>query len=386
MSGPLKIPVKALAVIGILLLATVIALKTGIARQAFFELFARVKGADVLLPTVVRVPPQNSPYQQWLERAKLEIPVHEGLVINDVKSIELHSWSKMGEGITGLYLNFADYQMSDGRLLEIPVGGKTASQRHLYEEGIYFMGGPGHTVILQEDEQPLRVDWNDGSLFSVPLNVRHQHFNDSDEPIRLLAVTSFPFVLNAFNNEGFINKNSFTFTDRFTNGEGFLDRNEQLEKYKVGRNFIDDVLQAETQEWNLRGKGVRIRRWNMAGNSMISLHTSEMPPETYKRAHRHSSDAFILLLSGKGYSLIWPEGSYHKRQRIDWQTGTLFVPPTYWYHQHLNSGSRPARYLAINVPELVINLGLRLEDDLNVDLVEVEQEWEQELATRPQQD
>ena len=118
----------------------------------------------------------------------------------------------------------------------------------------------------------------------------------------------------------------------------------------------------------------------MAGNSMLSLHTSELQPESYKKAHRHSSDAFILLLSGSGYSLAWPEDNYHKRQRIDWQAGTLFAPPTYWYHQHLNSGPTPARYLAINVPELVINLGLRFEDDLNVNLNEVIEEWEQELT------
>ncbi len=384
MSGSLKTPVKILAVLGILLLAVGVAVKTGIARQAFFELFALVKGVDVLGPTVVRIPPRNSPYQQWLERAKTEIPVYEALFIKDVNSIELQPWPKMGAGVTGLYLHFADYQMSDGRILEIPAGGKTASRRRFYEKGVYFMGGPGHTIIQQEGEEPLRVDWKEGSLFSVPLNVRHQHFNDSDKPVRLLAITSFPFVLNAVNNEDFINENSFAFTDRFNHGEGYLDRHEQLEKYKVGRNFIDDVLQAETLVWNMRGKGNTIKRWAMAGNSMISLHTSEMQPQRYKKAHRHSSDAFILMLSGNGYSLTWPEGNYHKRKRIDWQAGTLFVPPTYWYHQHLNSGSTPARYLAINVPELVINLGLRFSDDLNVDLVEVREEWELELAKQQQ--
>jgi len=114
----------------------------------------------------------------------------------------------MGEGVHGLYLRFADYQMSDGRILEIPVGGTTTRQRHLYEKGIYFMGGPGHTIIQQEGEEPQRLDWDLGSLFSVPLNVRHQHFNDSDKPVRLLAVTSFPFVLNMVNNEPFINEKS----------------------------------------------------------------------------------------------------------------------------------------------------------------------------------
>lgn len=131
MSESRKTPIKILVVFGFLLLAAGIAVKTGIARQAFFELFAVVKGVEVLGPTVVRIPPLKSPYQNWLERAKTEIPIHEALVINDVNSIELKPWPQMGVGVTGLYLRFSDYQMSDGRLLEIPAGGEAASQRQL---------------------------------------------------------------------------------------------------------------------------------------------------------------------------------------------------------------------------------------------------------------
>jgi gentisate 1,2-dioxygenase len=117
----------------------------------------------------------------------------------------------------------------------------------------------------------------------------------------------------------------------------------------------------------------------MAGNSMLGMHISEMPPKMYKKAHRHASDAFILFLSGEGFSLTWPEGAYYKRTRIDWKAGTLFVPPTYWYHQHLNTGSTPARYLAINTPTLVNNLGLYFKDQLEVDIEEVRQEWKKAL-------
>jgi uncharacterized RmlC-like cupin family protein len=381
MSGRLKI----LVILGALVLAAGLALKTGLARQAFFELFALVKRADVLGPTVVRARPVHSPYQRWLTRARNEIPVFEGLVIGDVSGIELEPWPQMGEGINGLYLRFADYQMSDGRILEIPAFGSTASQRHMYEKGIYFIGGPGHTIIQQEGEAPQRVDWNSGSLFAIPLNVRHQHFNDSTEPIRLLAITSFPFVLNAASSEQFINENPFTFTDRYDGGDGYLERSKNIGKNVVETNFVDDILNYETRDLPVRGQGNKFIKWAMAGNSMISLHVSEMPPRMYKKAHRHSSDAFILLLSGQGYSLTWPEGNYHKRHRVDWQAGTLFVPPTYWYHQHLNSGSTPARYLAINVPDLVTNLGLRFSDQLEVDLEEIKDEWKEELDQKQQQ-
>ncbi len=57
---------KILVALVVLALVGVISLKTGLARQAFFELFAFVKGVDVLGPTVVRVPPHDSPYQRLL--------------------------------------------------------------------------------------------------------------------------------------------------------------------------------------------------------------------------------------------------------------------------------------------------------------------------------
>lgn len=375
----MKTSLKILLTLALVALATAISVQTGFARQVFYELFARVKGVEVLGPTVVRIPPVESPYQQWLQRARAEIPVHEELVIHDIGDVKLQDWPQMGEDVTGLYLHFADYQMSDGRLLELPAGGKSVSQRHFYEKGIYFMGGPGHTIIQQEGEDPLRVDWNKGSLFSVPLNVRHQHFNDSDQPVRLLSITSFPFVLNAVNSETFIDNNPFVFEDRFSSDEHFLDANEEPGAIAIETNFVDDILSTETNNLDIRGKGSTTKKWFMAGNSMLSLHISEMPPRNYKKAHRHSSDAFILLLSGAGYSLIWPEDNYHKRQRVDWKAGTLFVPPTYWYHQHLNSGDTPARYLAINVPDLVLNLGLRFTDQLETDLPEIKREWRQEL-------
>lgn len=356
---------KVLAALAVLALAGFALLHTGLARRAFFELFAYVKGIDVLAPTVVREPPVDSPYERWLESARQELPVFEGLVIDDVATIALRPWPQMGEGVTGLYLHLADYQINDGQILEIPAGGSTVNQRHLYEKGVYVIGGSGYSVFRQEGRAEDRVEWSAGDLFAVPLNVHHQHFSSGDGPARLLAVTSFPLVLNVMADQDFITDNPYVFDRRYDGSADY---------------FAADIGQATTHPFDYRGKGAKSLRWHMAGNSMLSLHMSEMPPKMYMKAHRHSSDAFILLLSGEGFSLTWPEGAYHKRKRVDWRAGTLFVPPTYWYHQHLNTGAAPARYLAINSPVLVRNIGLRFSDQLEVDNADVRAEWERALA------
>jgi len=76
---------------------------------------------------------------------------------------------------------------------------------------------------------------------------------------------------------------------------------------------------------------------------------------TYKKAHAHPAGRSIILISGKGYSLLWEPGKEKDIKKADWKPGSLFgvgltnLQGEIWYHQHFNSGSQPARYLVLHV-------------------------------------
>jgi oxalate decarboxylase/phosphoglucose isomerase-like protein (cupin superfamily) len=102
--------------------------------------------------------------------------------------------------------------------------------------------------------------------------------------------------------------------------------------------FVADAVNLPLISAKERGAGGGHIRFNMAKGSMNS-HISQFPIGTYKKGHAHGPGAHVIILSGQGYSLMWPEGD--EPRRYDWEVGTLIVPPNMWFHQHFNSGTTP---------------------------------------------
>src|ERR1700722_9281220 len=63
---------------------------------------------------------------------------------------------------------------------ELPPLGASVNHRHTTEAVIYIVSGVGHTIISWDGVDQQRIDWEEGDLFSFPVWMWHQHFNDSE--------------------------------------------------------------------------------------------------------------------------------------------------------------------------------------------------------------
>jgi gentisate 1,2-dioxygenase len=324
-------------------------------------------------------------YRDWIKTTKA--PMVEGYSIYDAKNQEALPWPEI-EG-RGLYLNFSGNVHMDGVILEIPAGKALAPRRNFFEQLYYALGGRGYTVF-GEGKRKNKVEWAEGSLFAAPVNAYHRHFNsDPAHPARLLAVTTFPFMMQVFGSLNLIDKLNFDFTERYDNQPDYFTATKRVRKRWDKTNYVRDIRNSEVVLWEERGAGNASMFWEMAGNTILEPHISEFPVNTYKLGHRHPYEAIILTLNGRGFSLAGKDSLKEADNpvKIDWKAGSIVSPPYFWYHQHFNSGSTKARYYAITEGDFPKRLGIPLEvEQIEADKEDpsVKRRFEQELR-KPEQ-
>src|SRR5262245_59366034 len=156
---------------------------------------------------------RETPYTRWIRAEGLDII--GGHYVPNLHTVELKPWARRGG--RGVYVNHeASRTSNDCYVCEIPMGGKLAPQRQLFEEMVLVLSGRGSTAVWNDAGQRVTFEWKAGAMFAIPVNAWHQHFNGSGrEPARYVAVTNGPVVINLYDDTGFVFNTAYDFKNRF---------------------------------------------------------------------------------------------------------------------------------------------------------------------------
>jgi hypothetical protein len=133
--------------------------------------------------------------------------------------------------------------VADAHVCEIAAGASLKPEKHLFEELTLILRGKGATEVWNEGGKKNTFEWQEGSLFALPLNACHQYFNGSaGEPVRYLSVTDAPLVLNRFRNLDFVFNCPFNFIDRYDSSpQYFVAQGKEYSDTILKTNFVPDV-------------------------------------------------------------------------------------------------------------------------------------------------
>lgn len=300
---------------------------------------------------------EGDPYYAW--QAREGVKVIREYRFDDLRKVELGDWErKGGKGAVIVIPN--PIMTNDLHLVEIAPAGKSEPEHHLYEEIVYVLSGQGTTHLWVNEHEKKIIEWQAGSLFTIPLNVWYQHFNGSGtEPTRYAAMTNLPPVLRMWRNNDFVFNNPFQFTDRYSgeessyfSGDGKLFRMKSRAFSTIWKtNFVPNADTMPLWDYSARGaKGINTH-FRLDGN-VTRAHISEFPVGTYKKGHTHGSGPHLVILGGVGFSLLWWRNKPEEKVKVDWKAGSMVtIPFDDTFHQHFNTGPEPARYLAMMAPD-----------------------------------
>ncbi len=324
---------------------------------------------------------RKTEYFKWMERQN--IPVIDGYGVEDVRDLPTAPWARTGgkaafinlygmEGVTGMYVG------------EIPAGGALEAEKHFYEEVICILEGQGATEIWQEGGRKQMFEWGPWSLFAPPLNTWHRLINGARQPVKFLAVTNAPLMMDTIHSEEFIFNCPYVFSERYSGADGYF--NVGQKRYESGMqhiwetNFIMDIQSAHLDHREVKGAGVRITQFELSGNSLIG-HIAQWPAARYHKAHYHGAGAILLGLQSSGYVLLWskelgirPYEAGHAEDVVEvkWKAGSVYCPPGGWFHQHFNTGAQPARHLALRYGSRIHPIGFKIADKRSEDGVYID--------------
>ena len=266
---------------------------------------------------------KHTPFERWVASEGLKVIQQQ--VIPDIRAVDLEAVGRTG--CDGALLDLTPYPIEEGDVLtndgtsrylcDIPPGGTFRAERHMYEEMFFVVSGRGDATVWYPDSPKQTFEWQEGSVFSIPLNTWHELYNGSgDTPARLYAAFNAPTVFNLYNSEQFIFNCDSTFPERFDPYDEtyFSGKSEMIKERLVRTNFVSNVRNMTLDRMQYRGPGTNMHALMADGHFVC--HLSEFPGLTYKKAHTATnnrtraglnSEVAYLFLS-EGFDLQWAPG------------------------------------------------------------------------------
>jgi mannose-6-phosphate isomerase-like protein (cupin superfamily) len=303
---------------------------------------------------------QKSGYELFMEEEG--IPVFRGIGVRDTRELDLRTWAR--RDARGSFLLLDGLEGSKGMyVLEVPAGGTTAPEKHLYHEFFIVVEGRGVTETWREGVGAFRhsFEWQPGSMFRIPPNAHYRLINATDERALLICANNAPGMFNIFREREFIFGSDYPFT-RFYGGTGFYDFDDRIvatpynKRAAVRANFFPDIVHCELPLDNQRAPGYRriTPMWHGFENEHTGF-VAQYPVGRYSMAHYHESGAVLVCLAGEGYTYNWPrelgftpwkDGHGAEVRVLDYVPGGLVAAAPgggQWFHQHFGAGATPLR-------------------------------------------
>jgi len=297
-----------------------------------------------------------SPYERWIRTQG--IPIHRAFFIEDLRKVEVGWWEFRQCNAAFLVLTGQE-DIQESRVTAIAPGATLPPWKIQLEEMCYCVQGHGMCTVWAGDQPKRQFEFQKNSLFMIPPNYTYQLSNArGGEEVRLLQCNYLPLAMLVNPFPGYFFNSDYVDLDIVYKEENAFSEAKQVERDDPGErgiralwvgNFFPDM-----KTWDK----LEAHRRRGAGGSVVDFrsragrggHMSVFPVGTYKMGHRHGPGTVIVIPEGEGFSVLWPSTGDAEKTYVPWGEASVFVPPNQWYHQHFNTGTTPARYLAIARP------------------------------------
>src|SRR5499427_5376125 len=267
---------------------------------------------------------KETPYTRWVRSEGLDIvPAH---FVPNLRTLALNPWARRGGA--GVVLNHdASRTSNDCYVCEIPAGGKLAPQRQLFEEMIYVLAGRGSTTVWNDAGNRVTFEWKAGSLFAIPLNAWHQHFNGAGrESARYVAVTNSPAVINLYEDVDFVFNTKYDFKGRFSGEPDYFSNKGEQRGLLLDTNFVADAVNLPLI--SAKERGARLDEQPHLAVPRGDLQEGARPRPGRPRHHAHRRRLQPDVARGRRAAAIRLAGRGHDR------SAEHVVPPAFQHRRN----------------------------------------------------